>query len=84
MALACRYQKLLPAEALNAITVNAAHAVGLGDRIGTLEPGKQADILVVAAPDYRHLAYKFGGNLVSRVIKRGKVVSPQTPGGSQP
>jgi imidazolonepropionase len=74
MALACRYQKLLPAAALNAVTVNAAHAVGLGDRIGTLEPGKQADILVVAAPDYRHLAYQFGGNLVSRVIKRGKVV----------
>lgn len=74
MALACRYQKLLPAEALNAVTVNAAHAVGLGERIGSLEPGKQADILVVAAPDYRHLAYQFGGNLVSRVVKRGKVV----------
>ena len=74
MALACRYQKLLPAETLNAVTINAAHALGLGDRIGSLEPGKQADILVVAAPDYRHLAYQFGGNLVRRVIKRGKVV----------
>jgi imidazolonepropionase len=74
MALACRYQKLLPAETLNAVTINAAHAVGLGDRIGSLEPGKQADLLVVAAPDYRHLAYQFGGNLVRRVIKRGKVV----------
>ena len=74
MALACRYQKLLPAEALNAVTINAAHALGMGDRIGSLEPGKQADILVVAAPDYRHLAYQFGGNLVRRVIKRGKVV----------
>ncbi len=74
MALACRYQKLLPAEALNAITVNAAHAVGLGARIGSLAVGKQADILVADAPDFRHLAYQFGGNLVRRVIKRGKVV----------
>ena len=74
MAIACRYQKLLPAEALNAITINAAHAVGLGDRVGSLEVGKQADLLIVAAPDYRHLAYEFGGNLVRRVIKRGEIV----------
>jgi imidazolonepropionase len=74
MALACRYQKLLPAEAFNAVTINAAHAVGLGERIGSLEVGKQADVLIVGAPDYRHLAYEFGGNLVRRVIKRGEVV----------
>jgi imidazolonepropionase len=74
MAIACRYQRLLPAEALNACTINAAHALGLGDRLGSLEAGKQADILIVAAPDYRHLAYQFGGNLVTTVIKRGRVV----------
>lgn len=74
MAIACRYQKLLPAEALNASTINAAHAVGLGDRLGSLETGKQADLLLVNAPDYRHLAYQFGGNLVERVVKRGQVV----------
>ncbi|MFN8490113.1 MAG: imidazolonepropionase [Caldilineaceae bacterium] len=74
MALACRYQKLLPAEALNASTINAAHAIGLGSQIGSLEVGKQADVLLVNAPDYRHLAYQFGGNLVERVIKRGQVV----------
>ena len=71
MAVACRYQKLTPAEALNAVTINAAHALGQGHRLGSLEPGKQADLLVVDAPDYRHLAYWFGHNLVRRVFKRG-------------
>jgi imidazolonepropionase len=75
MAIACRYQRLLPAEALNAGTINAAHAVGLGGRIGSLEAGKQADLLIVDAPDYRHLAYQFGANLVERVIKRGRLVT---------
>jgi imidazolonepropionase len=75
MAIACRYQKLTPAEALNAITINAAHALGAGDQLGSLEVGKQADILVVDAPDYRHLAYWFGHNLVRRVFKRGVEVT---------
>jgi imidazolonepropionase len=75
MAMACRYQRLLPAEALNASTINAAYAVGLGERVGSLEPGKQADMLTLNAPDYRHLAYQFGGNLVERVVKRGQLIS---------
>lgn len=75
MAIACRYQKLLPAEALNASTINAAHAVGLGHKLGSLEAGKQADLLLINAPDYRHLAYQFGGNLVERVVKRGQFVT---------
>ncbi len=74
MAIACRYQKLLPSEALNASTINAAHAIGLGQRVGSLEVGKQADILILEAPDYRHLAYQFGGNLVQMVVKKGRVV----------
>jgi len=74
MAIACRYQHLLPAEALNASTINAAHALGLGDKLGSIEVGKQADLLIVDAPDYRHLAYQFGVNLVERVIKQGQVV----------
>jgi imidazolonepropionase len=74
MALACRYQRLLPAEALNACTINAAHAIGLSGRLGSLEPGKQADVLLVDAPDYRHLCYQFGGNLVQCVIERGRVM----------
>ncbi|MCU0490883.1 MAG: imidazolonepropionase [Chloroflexaceae bacterium] len=74
MAIACRYQRLLPAEALNAVTINAAHALGLGQRLGSLEVGKQADMLLVQAPDYRHLAYQFGDNLVAQVIKNGQMV----------
>jgi imidazolonepropionase len=71
MAIACRFQKLTPAEALNASTINAAHAICLGHRVGSLEAGKQADVLIIDATDYRHLAYQFGGNLVQTVIKRG-------------
>ena len=74
MAIACRYQRLLPAEALTAATINAAHAIGLGAQLGSLEPGKQADVLILSTPDYRHLAYQFGGNLAAQVIKRGQVV----------
>jgi imidazolonepropionase len=73
MAMACRYQHMMPAEAINAVTINAAHAIGLGDRLGSLEPGKQADVLILDAPDYRHLVYWLGHNLVEGVIKRGKV-----------
>ncbi|MBN1937089.1 MAG: imidazolonepropionase [Anaerolineae bacterium] len=74
MALACRYGRLVPGEALNAATLNAAYAVGLGERLGSLEPGKQADLLIVDAPDYRYLTYWLGENLVERVIKRGRIV----------
>ena len=74
MAIACRYQRLLPSEALNASTINAAYALDLGDRLGSLQPGKQADLLLVDAPDYRHLAYQFGGNLVAGVVKRGQLL----------
>ena len=74
MAVACRYQNLSPAEALNACTINAAHALGIGGNVGSLEVGKQADVLIVGAPDYRYLAYQFGTNLVECVIKRGQII----------
>jgi imidazolonepropionase len=74
MAIACRYQGLQPVEAFTASTLNAACAIGLGDRVGSLEPGKQADILILTCADYRHLAYQFGGNLVEKVIKKGLFV----------
>jgi imidazolonepropionase len=76
MSIACRYQRLTPAEALNAITLNAAHAIGMGRRIGSLEVGKQADVLILNTTDYRHLAYHFGGNPVEQVIKRGRIIIP--------
>ncbi len=74
MAIACRYQKLLPSEALIAATINAAFAVGLGDKVGSLEIGKQADVLILDTNDYRDIAYEFGGNLVEKVLKNGKIV----------
>jgi imidazolonepropionase len=74
MGLACRYQHLTPAEALHACTINAAHAVGLSDRLGSLEVGKQADLLILAGSDYRQIMYWLGGNPVDVVIKRGRVV----------
>jgi imidazolonepropionase len=74
MAIACRYQKLLPSETFNAATINAAFAVGLGEKIGSIEAGKQADILIFDTKDYREIAYEFGSNLVEKVIKKGKII----------
>jgi len=74
IALACRYMRLTQAEAIAAATINSAHAVGLGESVGSLEPGKQADILILDAPGYQHLGYRFGGNLAAMVIKRGRLV----------
>ncbi len=71
IALACRFMRMTPAEAIVAATLNAAHAVGLDHRVGSLEAGKKADLLILDIPDYRHLPYRFGGNLVDKVIKGG-------------
>jgi imidazolonepropionase len=75
IALACRYLKLTPAQAIAASTINSAHAIRRADRIGSLTPGKQADLLVLSVPDYRHLGYRFGTNLVRQVVKRGQLYS---------
>jgi len=74
MALACRFMKMTPAEAIAAATINAAHAIGLGHQVGSLEAGKKADLLILDIPDYRHLPYRFGVNLVDGVIKSGESV----------
>lgn len=76
MALACRFMKMTPAEAIVAGTVNAAHAIGQGHDKGQLEQGFAADLLILEADDYRHLAYRFGTNLVRQVLKHGEVVWP--------
>jgi imidazolonepropionase len=76
IALACRYMRLTPAQAIAAATINAAAAIDRADRVGSLEPGKQADVLVLSVPDYRHLGYRFGINLVQSVIKKGRLYSP--------
>ena len=75
IALACRALKLTPAQAIAAATINAAHAIRRADRIGSIEPGRQADILILSVSDYRMVGYRFGTNLVRQVIKNGKVYS---------
>ena len=77
ITLACRYMKLTPAQAIAAATINAAAAIGRTDQIGSIEPGKQADLIILDIPDYRHLGYRFGTNLVRQVIKKGQVVFTQ-------
>jgi len=47
------------------------------DQVGSLQPGKQADLVLLEAPDYRHLGYRFGTNLVPSTIKKGKIVYAQ-------
>jgi imidazolonepropionase len=82
IALACRRLSLTPAMAIAACTINAAAAIGLQDEIGSLEPGKQADLLVLEVPDYRHLGYRFGTNLVSQVFRAGTLVISNPTQGS--
>jgi imidazolonepropionase len=74
IALACRYLRLTPAQAIASATINAAAAIQQQARIGSLEPGKQADLIILNVNDYRHLGYRFGGNLVERAVKRGEFV----------
>lgn len=74
MAIAGRYLGLTPAQALAASTINSACAIARGDEVGSLEPGKQADVLVLRVNDYRYLGYHYGSNLVHTVIKRGEVL----------
>jgi imidazolonepropionase len=74
IALACRYLKLTQAQAVAAATINAAYAIGRGHEVGSLEVGKQADLILLETADYRQLGYRFGGDLVHTVIKRGRIV----------
>lgn len=78
MAIATRYEKLTTAETIVAATLNAAYATGVGDRVGSLQTGKQADILITDIPDYRYLAYRYGTNPIRTVIKRGTIVTEST------
>lgn len=71
MNLACLTMKMTPAEALTACTINAAHAIRRADRIGSIEVGKQADLVILDAPSYTFMSYHYGVNLTSTVIKKG-------------
>ena len=78
ISLACRYMKITPAQAIAASTINAAAAIRRAEILGSIEVGKQADIVLLSVADYRHLGYRFGTNLVSMVIKNGELVFPNS------
>ena len=85
-SLACSFMKMTPAEAVLGMTRHAARAVGREDSVGSLSPGKNADLVVFRVPDFRYIPYHLGGDFVEAVIKGGKVVfnsAQERPGNSR-
>ena len=74
LSLACTQLRMTPAEAITAATVNAAHSLRRGERIGSIEDGKQADLAVFEVADYREIPYYFGVNNCWMTMKRGEIV----------
>ena len=74
VTLACLQMRLTAAEALSAVTVNAAYAIDRTGQIGQLKTGMKADLVIWDMEDYREMPYHYGVNLVSKVVKGGKVV----------
>ena len=79
VSLACSHLRMTPAEAIVAATINGAHAIGRGARVGSLEPGKDADLIILNASDYRDIPYHFGWNQVHLTMKRGSVIYREGP-----
>ena len=73
MNLGCWKSGLSPEEVLTAVTLNAAAACGRADRIGSVEVGKQADLVIWDSLNLEYIFYRFGENLVNTVIKKGKI-----------
>jgi imidazolonepropionase len=74
LSLACSYMHMSPEEAIVAATINGAHAVKRGERTGSLEVGKQGDLVMMDVSDYREIPYFFGMNHCTHVVKNGRVV----------
>jgi imidazolonepropionase len=74
LTLACSAMRMTPAEAVSAATINAAYSLCRAGRLGSLEPGKQADVIVMDVADYREIPYYFAWNHCAMTIKRGEVV----------
>jgi imidazolonepropionase len=77
LSLACTQMRMTPAEAISAATINGAHALNCADRVGSLEIGKQADLIALDVPDYREIPYDFGMNRVYMTIKKGSILYRQ-------
>ena len=75
ITLACLQMKMTVAEAITASTINAAYALERGDKVGSIEVGKKADILIMDMPSYQFLPYHFGSNNVETIIKNGKIIN---------
>jgi imidazolonepropionase len=75
MTIAVLQMKMTTEEALVASTANAAHSIGRGDRLGSIEVGKCADVVIFDAPNHKHFAYHYGVNLAERVYKNGELVA---------
>ena len=73
MSIACSQMRMTPAEAITAATINAAFAINRANRIGSIQVGKNADIIVLDAPSHQYIPYHFGVNLVEKVIKSGRL-----------
>lgn len=73
LALACMGMRMTVEEAITAATLNGAAALGISDRVGSIEPGKQADLAIYDVPDYPAIVYHYGVNHVVGVIKEGKM-----------
>jgi imidazolonepropionase len=74
LSLACSAMRMTPAEAISGATINAAYSLGRADRLGSLEPGKQADLVVMGVSDYREVPYYFAVNHCRMTVKRGRII----------
>jgi len=74
MTIACTQMSITPEEAITAVTLNGAAAMGVSDQVGSIEVGKRADIVLYDIPHYRYLAYHFGTNLAAKIIKNGTIL----------
>ena len=72
MNLGCLRYRMTPEEVLTAVTLNGAAAIRRADKLGSLEVGKQGDLVIWNAPDLNYICYRMGSNLVRTVIKKGR------------
>jgi imidazolonepropionase len=80
-ALATLYMNISAEEALSALTINAAAALDRADKIGSIDAGKQGDLIILEFPSYNYIPYHVGVSTVEKVIKQGNLVFDKEKGG---